>query len=483
VTGVFPMMAELQRGPIVCLVATPNSFINLKGWDVYEDTSGDQTIDHAISVLGYGSENGTDYWIIRNSWGTYWGYYGWARVARGKNNIMIEKTCFWATPADGGKPKWRNISKSIVEKAVDSRSFLAGFASGADLKQAVEEETPSCRSPTTDWRAVGGEKVTIPRPHEQLTPQDLPASWDWRNVSGRSYATWNTNEHVPRGGCASCWAHAVTSSLSDRIAVQQKGQWPQIGLSPQMLINCRGGGGCSGGDPAGAYAFIHSQGITDQTCQNYQAEELTCTGADVCMNCAPGGEHGLSWPGHCVAVHHPMLWFVSEFGSVRGAFPMKAEIYKRGPIGCGLDATSGFRSYAGGIYSERRSSTSLNQQVSLAGWGIAGVGEMVPAGSEFWVGRNSWGTYWGEEGWFRIQMYEDNLGIELDCDWGIPYSGPATASTTLDAPVAVKQVGDFPLNAFLSTLMGMMMCGIVLACSGTCARHRDDPSAAYLRIE
>jgi len=39
---------------------------------------------------------------------------------------------------------------------------------------------------------------------------------------------------------------------------------------------------------------------------------------------------------------------------------------------------------------------------------------------EYWIGRNSWGTYWGEWGFFRIQMYSDNLGIETDCDWGIP---------------------------------------------------------------
>jgi hypothetical protein len=36
------------------------------------------------------------------------------------------------------------------------------------------------------------------------------------------------------------------------------------------------------------------------------------------------------------------------------------------------------------------------------------------------IGRNSWGTYWGENGWFRIQMHHNNLGIEQDCDWGVP---------------------------------------------------------------
>jgi len=41
-------------------------------------------------------------------------------------------------------------------------------------------------------------------------------------------------------------------------------------------------------------------------------------------------------------------------------------------------------------------------------------------GEEYWVGRNSWGTYWGEYGFFRIAMHKDNLGIERDCIWATP---------------------------------------------------------------
>ena len=121
----------------------------------------------------------------------------------------------------------------------------------------------------------------------------------------------------------------------------------------------------------------------------------------------------------CTAIEKYPNYKVSEYGFVAGADRMKAEIYARGPIGCGMMVTDKFEKYTGGVYSEFTLFPQINHEISIVGWG------KTETGTEYWIGRNSWGTYWGENGWFRIKMHHDNLGIESDCDWGIPIPLPS----------------------------------------------------------
>ena len=70
-----------------------------------------------------------------------------------------------------------------------------------------------------------------------LMMAELPKSWDWGKMDGTNYLTNIRNQHIPQY-CGSCWAHAATSALSDRIKIARNAQWPDINISPQVLVSC-----------------------------------------------------------------------------------------------------------------------------------------------------------------------------------------------------------------------------------------------------
>lgn len=428
------MMNEIyQRGPIACSMFSDPIHNYSSG--LVNDSSGVTSTNHAVSVVGWGTyPNGTKYWIVRNSWGYWWGENGFFKIIRGVNNLGIENGCSWAVPLDTWTNQVRNYTnatKDTIDMAEEqitsafsnflsyleeSLSNKAGFLQPKEvITQKTENQFDACYKPDPELRM----KIkNEPAPFENIDADSLPKEWDWRNVNNTNYLSWTKNQHVPQY-CGGCWAEAATSALADRINIAKNNGTNWFALSPQTVINCKAGGTCSGGDPLGVWEFAKTRGIPEESCNHWVSADppnANCSDILYCKDCVPPSAKPGNDSSNCSAViqNRPFrVWKVSSYGQVSGIDAMKKAIYANGPIVCAIQATDKFMNYTGGIYQEFLLKPELNHAVSVVGWGNAN-------GIPYWIGRNSWGTYWGEWGYFRILMGGLNLGIETDCSWAIP---------------------------------------------------------------
>lgn len=82
------LMEAVYTMPVFALVDASHVSFQLYRSGIYsEPQCSSARLDHALQVVGYGSQNGNDYWICKNSWGTNWGDRGYILIARNKGNM------------------------------------------------------------------------------------------------------------------------------------------------------------------------------------------------------------------------------------------------------------------------------------------------------------------------------------------------------------------------------------------------------------
>jgi uncharacterized repeat protein (TIGR01451 family) len=196
---------------------------------------------------------------------------------------------------------------------------------------------------------------------------------DWRNVEGVSYVSPVKNQ----GSCGSCWAFAVTAAAESQMMIATSGL--PIDLAEQILVSCPGGGGtCSGGSPSTASSYVRDVGLPLESCFRYTATNNSCSNA--CLNWQDNTYRIIGW--------HIARTAIDD---------IKNALYAYGPVVTTMYVYNDFFSYRSGVYSYA-TGPYVGAHAVLA----VGYDDILQA----FIVKNSWGSGWGEAGYFMIAYSE-----------------------------------------------------------------------------
>jgi len=183
-----------------------------------------------------------------------------------------------------------------------------------------------------------------------------------------------------QGKCSSCWAHATTAVVEGRLKLDTGNT---TSLSVQYIMDCdeeRVCDGCCGGLTERALTWLanNSRGIASTRQYPYISASGTDPSAGKCNRTVP-----------------PVAW-LSGFGVIQGdSQSMLSASTEYGVLGVAMDSTP-LQMYKSGIITNPNCGDLANHAVAIVGYG-------ADNGVEYWKVRNSYGTQFGEDGYFRIQ--------------------------------------------------------------------------------
>jgi len=253
------------------------------------------------------------------------------------------------------------------------------------------------RSERKLWQSQPGPSPAKATTTQKAAAAALPQSFDWRNVNGVNYVSPVRNQ----GGCGSCYSFASMAMAESRLRILTNNSQTPV-FSPQDIVECsKYSQGCSGGFPyliGGKYG--EDFGLVEESCNPYTGKDGECRTKSDCRR-----------------------YYLTNYRYVGGYYGgsnealMMSAIYERGPVAVGFEVYKDFSGYKSGIYHHQfTTSTSdlgrdfnpfelTNHAVLVVGWG-------EQEGNKYWIVKNSWGTEWGQEGYFWIRRGTDECGIE-----------------------------------------------------------------------
>lgn len=270
-----------------------------------------------------------------------------------------------------------NIQAAIEANQLDwtaGESWITGLSR--------EEQRKRCGAITPSREQVASRKIALP------LLDFLPSQFDWRNNQGQ----WVTPVRH-QGACGSCWDFSAVAQVESWWKIQNGDPNTDIDLSEQFILSCSDAGNCtSGGSVGAALNIIQSLGIPAEDCFPYAADDtLSCD-----LKCDDWNENLLMIPG---------------WGYVTGIEPrvevIKSAVYRH-PVSATYMVYEDFMAYAGGVYEHVTGDLLAGHAILIVGWNDA---------DSSWICKNSWGPFWGEDGYFRIKWGNCNIGTNVEFIW------------------------------------------------------------------
>lgn len=206
------------------------------------------------------------------------------------------------------------------------------------------------------------------------SPRQLPLSVDWR---AHGYVT----KPIYQGMCGCCWAIAVVG-VAEAINAMNTGYLQQ--LSSQNIIDCAtrplyNSDGCNGGFLDEAYIYVIKNGISPEYYYPFKGvKSATCKQFDVPRKEIP-------------IINFKRIMTENELAIAVAKSPV--------PVAIDADQLS-FQMYSNGIYDDPVCSNRVNHAVLVVGYDETS-----------WIIKNSWSSFWGENGFARIKRGKNMCGI------------------------------------------------------------------------
>jgi len=216
--------------------------------------------------------------------------------------------------------------------------------------------------------------------------QDLPTSFDHTEMYPKC-----PHSIRDQGACGSCFAHAVIEAIEDRMCQMSDESWTST-LSVQHVVSCDYvDWGCKGGNVDTAWKFIKENGVVYESCVSY----ASTYGVNPACPTTCDDKTELKRPELSLGdIYH--LATVEE---------IQSEIYENGPVSAIMVIMQDIYSYESGIYQYTTGDLAGSHLVKIVGWGVEND-------TPYWKIANSWGTSWGEDGYFRVKRGTNEVGIE-----------------------------------------------------------------------